>query len=267
MDKLISALKKPAKLMLLIFVGAYALFELLYAIGRMAAGDGGVVAGGLFFLFAFCGLVAALIFALVKKNEQAARFIGLAFFGYLAIRLIYGLMGWAGDSALDQAVFAFDFLATLCGLAIFAMVILGLFLPKLKDNKVIALVSICLLLAFIFFTLIARFLDFGVIAKYNHDYKEYGIKYPWYGVVGTLGSIFMLGVILFGYLLLFVKTPETDASVEAVEAPAEAEPVAEEPTAESAEEVLEAEVVEEPVKDDEIVEAEAVEEPAAPTEE
>ena len=139
MDKLISALKKPAKLMLLIFVGAYALFELLYAIGRMSVGDGGVIAGGIFFLLAFGGLVAALIVALVKKNDQAARFIGLAFFGYLAIRLIYGLMGWAGDSAIEEAVFSFDFLATLCGLAIFAMVVLGLFLPKLKDNKVVGL--------------------------------------------------------------------------------------------------------------------------------
>ncbi len=262
MDKLISALKKQAKLLLLIFVGAYALFEFLYAVGRMAAGDGGVVAGGIFFIFAFGGLVAALIVALLKKNEQVARFIGLAFFGYLAIRLIYSLMGWAGDSALEKAIFSFDFLATLCGLAIFAMVILGLFVPKFKDNKVITLVSLCLLLAFILFTLLARFLDFGVIAKYNHDYQEYGIKYPWYGVVGTLGSIFMLGVILFGYLLLFVKTPEI------VEGEG-AEPVQEEDVevveeAPANEEVLEAEVVEEAPAEELVaapVEAEAVAEP------
>ena len=246
MDKLILTLKKPAKLLLLIFVGVYALFEFLYAIGRMDAGGGEAVAGGLFFLIAFGGLVAALIVALVKKNEQAARFIGLAFFGFLAIQLIYGLLGGAGgNSALRSAVFAFDFMAALVGIAIFALVILGLFLSKLKDNKTIALVSLCLLFAYMFFTLLARLLDFGVIAEYNKEWKEYGITYPWYGVVGTLGDIFLLGAILFGYLLLFVKTPEV------AEAPANAD---------GGEEVFEAEVVgeqsTEPEAEAELVEAE-----------
>ena len=242
MEKLILALKKPAKLLLLIFIGAYALFEILYAIGRMDAGDGegGIIAGGLFFLLVFGGLVAALIIALVKKNDVAARFIGLAFFGYLAIRLIYGLMGWAGDTEIEQASFAFDFLAALCGLSIFAMVILGLFIDKIKENKVVDIVSLCLLLAYILFRLLARFIDFGIYADYNRRYSEYGITYPWYAIVGTLSEIFLLGAILFGYLQLFVKTPE----------------ISEKP-------VAEAEVVDEPVEDEEIVEAEVVEESEA----
>ncbi|MBR4801055.1 MAG: hypothetical protein IK048_05270 [Clostridia bacterium] len=267
MDKIIIALKKPARLLLLIFVGAYALFELIYAIGRMDAGGGDAIAGGLFFLIAFCGLAFALIFALIKKNETAARFIGLACFGFLAVSLIYGLLGGAGgDSALDSAVFAFDFMAALAGIAIFAMMILGLFLPKLKENKIIALVSICLLLAFLFFTLLARLLEFGVYGEFNRRYREYGLTYPWYRIVGNLGEIFLLGAILFGYLMLFVKTPEVS---EPAEAPApQEEPVFEAEAVEDAPAEVEAEVEpaaeaptpqEEPVLEAE-VEAEVVEE-------
>lgn len=219
MDKLVLALRKPAKLLLLIFVGVYALFELLYVFGRMDAQGGAAIAGGLFFLLAFGGLVAALIIAILKKNEVAARFIGLAFFGFVAMGLIYGLLGGVGgDSALAQAIFAFDFMAALCGIGIFAMMILGLFVAKLKDNKVIALVSICLLLVYVLFTLLARFMDFGYVAEYNRAYREYGITYPWYGIVGNLAEIVMLGVILFGYLLLFVKGGEAPA--ESAEEPA-----------------------------------------------
>ena len=247
MDKLVLALRKPAKLLLLIFVGVYALFELLYVFGRMDAQGGAAIAGGLFFLLAFGGLVAALIIALVKKNEVAARFIGLAFFGFVAMGLIYGLLGGVGgDSALAQAIFAFDFMAALCGIGIFAMMILGLFVAKLKDNKVIALVSICLLLVYVLFTLLARFMDFGYVAEYNRAYREYGITYPWYGIVGNLAEIVMLGVILFGYLLLFVKGGEASEGACLEEAPAES---AEEPA-------LEAEI-EESAEEEPVFEAEA----------
>ena len=248
MDKLVLALRKPAKLLLLIFVGVYALFELLYVFGRMDAQGGAAIAGGLFFLFAFGGLIAALIIALVKKNVEAARFIGLAFFGFVAMGLIYGLLGGVGgDSALAQAIFAFDFMAALCGIAIFAMMILGLFVAKLKDNKVIALVSLCLLLVYVLFTLLARFMDFGYVAEYNKAYKEYGITYPWYGIVGNLAEIVMLGVVLFGYLLLFVKGGEASEGACLEEAPAES---AEEPA-------LEGEVVEEPADEEFVLDAEA----------
>ena len=243
MEKLVLALRKPAKLLLIIFVGVYALFELLYVFGRMDAQGGAAIAGGLFFLFAFGGLIAALIIALVKKNVEAARFIGLAFFGFVAMGLIYGLLGGVGgDSALAQAIFAFDFMAALCGIGIFAMMILGLFVAKLKDNKVIALVSLCLLLVYVLFTLLARFMDFGYVAEYNKAYKEYGITYPWYGIVGNLAEIVMLGVILFGYLLLFVKGGEEPA--ESAEEPA-----------------LEAEI-EESAEDEPVFEAEAEVEPS-----
>ena len=252
MDKLVSALRKPAKLLLIIFVGVYALFELLYVFGRMDAQGGAAIAGGLFFLLAFGGLVAALIIALVKKNVEAARFIGLAFFGFVAMGLIYGLLGGVGgDSALAQAIFAFDFMAALCGIGIFAMMILGLFVAKLKDNKVIALVSLCLLLVYVLFTLLARFMDFGYVAEYNKAYKEYGITYPWYGIVGNLAEIVMLGVILFGYLLLFVKGGEASEGACLEETPAEN---AEEPA-------LEAEI-EESAEDEPVFEAEAEVEPS-----
>ena len=49
MDKILSVLRKPAKLVLMILVGVYALFEFLYAVGVMDNGDGGSIAGGFFF--------------------------------------------------------------------------------------------------------------------------------------------------------------------------------------------------------------------------
>ena len=261
MEKIISALKKPAKLLLLIFVGAYALFEILWAIGRMDAGGGGIIAGGLFFLIIFGGLVAALIVALLKKNEAAARFIGLAFFGFLAFGLIYGLLGgpmW--DTALASAVYAFDFIASLAGIAIFAMLVLGLFLPKLKDNKIVDLVSLCALLGFLFFSLLARLMEFGVYGQIVKEYHDWGMNnyhYPWYSIVSNIGEIMLLGAILFGYLMLFVKTPaaqEAEAPAQVDEVPADEpvleaeveEPAPEEPAQEPAPEepVLEAEVEE-----------------------
>ena len=202
MEKFLSVLRKPAKLVLMILVGVYALFEFLYAVGVMDNGDGGAIAGGFFFLIFFFGLVAALIFALVKKNDKAARLIGIIFFGFLALRILYGFLGGVGyGSEIGQAVYAFDFLAALSAMAILVIFILKTFIEKLKDNKVLDIVCIACLGGYLFFSLLARLLEFGVYADIPSEY----VKYYWYIIIGNVGDIVLLGVVLFGYILLFTK--------------------------------------------------------------
>ncbi len=202
MEKILSVLRKPAKLVLMILVGVYALFEFLYAVGVMDNGDGGAIAGGFFFLIFFFGLVAALIFALVKKNDKAARLIGIIFFGFLALRILYGFLGGVGyGSEIGQAVYAFDFLAALSAMAILVIFILKTFIEKLKDNKVLDIVCIACLGGYLFFSLLARLLEFGVYADIPSEY----VKYYWYIIIGNVGDIVLLGVVLFGYILLFTK--------------------------------------------------------------
>lgn len=202
MEKILSVLRKPAKLVLMILVGVYALFEFLYAVGVMDNGDEGAIAGGFFFLIFFFGLVAALIFALVKKNDKAARLIGIIFFGFLALRILYGFLGGVGyGSEIGQAVYAFDFLAALSAMAILVIFILKTFIEKLKDNKVLDIVCIACLGGYLFFSLLARLLEFGVYADIPSEY----VKYYWYIIIGNVGDIVLLGVVLFGYILLFTK--------------------------------------------------------------
>ena len=202
MEKILSVLRKPAKLVLMILVGVYALFEFLYAVGVMDNGDGGAIAGGFFFLIFFFGLVAALIFALIKKNDKAARLIGIIFFGFLALRILYGFLGGVGyGSEIGQAVYAFDFLAALSAMAILVIFILKTFIEKLKDNKVLDIVCIACVGGYLFFSLLARLLEFGVYADIPSEY----VKYYWYIIIGNIGDIVLLGVVLFGYILLFTK--------------------------------------------------------------
>lgn len=235
MDKILSVLRKPAKLVLMILVGVYALFEFLYAVGVMDNGDGGAIAGGFFFLIFFFGLVAALIFALIKKNDKAARLIGIIFFGFLALRILYGFLGGVGyGSEIGQAVYAFDFLAALSAMAILVIVILKTFIEKLKDNKILDIVCIACLGGYLFFSLLARLLEFGVYADIPSEY----VKYYWYFIVGNIGDIVLLGVVLFGYILLFTKEKPTTDEVTAEESGDSTEEV-EEPTPEADENIEE----------------------------
>ncbi len=248
MNKIISVLRKPAKWVVIGSIGAYVLMYLLYAIGRMAAGATDTVFGGLFFIICFGALAAALIFAMIKGNAKVSRLLGCILFAYLAIRLVYSLLSGVSydGGAIAESMFAFDFLATISGLAVFAIVILRAFIEKLEDNKILDIVSIAGVAGFIFFTLLARFLEFGVYGYYNSHYQYYTV--PWYWIVETLGQILLLPAILFGYILLFTKDQPAEAKVE--EAPAESEeevPVEEEETKEDIEpaEEVEAEDIEE----------------------
>lgn len=206
MEKIVSILRKPAKMLVLVFVCAYALLKLLYAIGVMANGGVDTIFGGLFFIVCFGGLSAALIIALLKKNEKATKLIGTMYFAYLAFRLVYGLLGGDGYGlAVSEAMWTFDLIAALCGITIFAFTILKTFIQKLEGNKTIEIVTIFVLCGFILFSLLARILEFGV---YGQVAKEYNYKYPWYTIVNNIGDIFILGAILFGFILLFIKAPE-----------------------------------------------------------
>ena len=203
MDKILSVLRKPAKLIVLICVAAYTLFELLYTIGIMTDGDEASIVSALFFLICFGGLAAALIFALVKQNTKVSRFIGTMLFGYLAIRLMYSLLNGGGAGTdISAAIFAFDFLAELSAMAVLAIVILRLFMEKLNDNKVLDIVSIVCVGAYILFEMISYFLVFGL---YGYYAKEYDYHVEWYFIIGNLASLVLLGAILFGYILLFTK--------------------------------------------------------------
>ena len=231
MDKIISVLRKPAKWVVIGSIGAYVLMYLLYAIGRMSAGATDAVFGGLFFIICFGALAAALIFAMIKGNAKVSRLLGCILFAYLAIRLVYSLLSGVSydGGAIAESMFAFDFLATISGLAVFAIVILRAFIEKLEDNKILDIVSIAGVAGFIFFTLLARFLEFGIYGYYNSHYQYYTV--PWYWIVETLGQILLLPAILFGYILLFTKESaqqETEATEETEEAPAEEEETSEE---------------------------------------
>ena len=234
MDKFFNALKKPSRIIVLVMVGVYAMFELLYDIGTMADGDGGDIAGGLFFMLFFSALVAALFVAILMKKESAAKLIGFACFGYLAMRTIYGLVNIGGwDFEVAQAMVAFDIMAALALIALFALMILGEFIAKLKGNKVIAIVSLCLLGTYIALAFLARLLEFGVygeVVKMYHDYGMNDYHYPWYIIMLNIADIVLLGAVFFGYILLFTNSSsaQPELAAEAVEEPEELEAEVEE---------------------------------------
>ena len=108
--------------------------------------------------------------------------------------------------AIAESIYAFVFLSTISGLAVFAIVILRAFIEKLEDNKILDIVSIAGVVGFIFFSLLACFLEFGIYGYYNSHYQYYTV--PWYWIVGTLAQVLLLPAILFGYILLFTKETE-----------------------------------------------------------
>ena len=203
MDKLISNLRKPAKLFILIFAGAYALFELLYAIGIMSQGGTDLIFGGLFFLLFFVGLVIILFFALIKKNEKASKMIGYMFFSFIFFKSLYGLLnGELTDSGGSAIMFVFDILATLCVMAIFCFIILKTNIEKWGNNKTINIIQLSCLAGFLFCTLVARSLEFGV---YGHFANVWGIAVPWYEIMRIISDILVLPALMFGYILLFTE--------------------------------------------------------------
>ena len=231
MNKIISVLRKPAKWIVIGSIGAYTLFEILYVIGRMTVGGVDAIFGGLFFMICLGGLAAALIFAMIKGNEKVSKLIGCILFAYLAINLIYKLMSGVSydGGAIAESIYAFVFLSTISGLAVFAIVILRAFIEKLEDNKILDIVSVAGVVGFIFFSLLACFLEFGIYGYYNSHYQYYTV--PWYWIVETLGQILLLPAILFGYILLFTKESaqqETESTEETEDAPTEEEETSEE---------------------------------------
>lgn len=203
MDTFISNLRKSAKLFIMIFAGAYALFELLYAIGVMSNGGSDLIFGGLFFLLFFVGLVGILFFALIKKNEKVSKLIGYIFFSFIFLQSLYGLLnGERTGSGISVAMFVFDIFATLCVMAIFCFIILKTFFEKLGNNTIVNIIQLSCLAGFLFFTLVARCLEFGV---YGQIAKDWGAKVPWYVIIKIIADIWVLPALMFGYILLFTE--------------------------------------------------------------
>ncbi|MDY4186954.1 MAG: zinc ribbon domain-containing protein [Candidatus Borkfalkiaceae bacterium] len=203
MNEFISNLRKPAKLFILIFAGAYALFELLYAIGIMSQGGTDLIFGGLFFLLFFVGLVIILFFALIKKNEKVSKMIGYIFFSFIFLQSLYGLLnGKRTDSGVSTAMFVFDILATLFVMANFCFIILKTTIEKLRNNKTINIIQLSCLAGFLFCTLVARSLEFGVYGQFAN---AWGIAVPWYEIMRIISDILVLPALMFGYILLFME--------------------------------------------------------------
>ncbi|MBO4694903.1 MAG: hypothetical protein J5656_03140 [Clostridia bacterium] len=249
MEKIISILRKPAKWIVVGSVGAYALLEILYAIGRMANGGGEAVVGGLFFLICFGGLAAALLYSILTNKEKAARYIGCMLFAFLAIRLVYNLL--SGDNFgtdISLASYSFDFIARISAMAILAIVILKLFMEKLEGNKVIDIVVYACLASFIFFSFLARILEIAAYADFEHQYEYY--QMPWYLYVDIIAELLILPGYLFGYILLFTK--DQPVEVKAEEEPAESKeevPAEEEETKEDIEPAEEVEAEAEDIEE------------------
>ena len=213
MEKIISLLRKPAKWIVVGSVGAYALLEILYAIGRMTNGGGEAVVGGLFFLICFGGLAAALLFSIITNKEKAARHIGCMLFAFLAIRLVFNLL--SGDNfgtSISLASYSFDFIARISAMVIIVIVILKLFLEKLEGNKVLDIVVYACLASFIFFSFLARILEIAAYADFEHEHEYYNM--PWYFYVDIIAELLILPGYLFGYILLFTKEQLAEAKTE-----------------------------------------------------
>ena len=210
MDTFLSNLRKPAKLLVMIFAGAYALFQLLYAIGIMSQGGTDLVFGGLLFLLLFIGLVGVLLFSLITKKEKPAKLIGYVFFSFIFLQSLFGLLnGVQDDSAVASMIFIFDIFATLCLVAVFALILLKTFSEKLATNKIITIIQLGFAASFLLFTLIARFLEFGV---YGEIAKAWDTEIPWYYIMKTISNILVLPALMFGYILLFTKKSNTEKS-------------------------------------------------------
>lgn len=231
MNKILSILRKPARLIIMVSICAYALFTLLGAFADFG-GNFGSVLGGLLFVLVLLGLVGAFIFAWVKRNDDAMRYIGIAFFAYWGIRAFYRLSIGAYDAGdgVATAYSIFGFLAAICAVGVLGLEIARKFLGSLLAKGVIMIVEVCLVAGFVTFTLVEECCYMGMAGKY-----EYG----WGSFMGAIGSILILPAVLVGFVCLFVPADAimNDAASDD-DAPVEEAPVEEEKVVEPQEEVV-----------------------------
>lgn len=233
MDKLVSLIKKPARLITMLSLGGYALFYSLYLIGMMAAlGDVGIIFGGLFSLIIVLGLVCCYIFAIIKHKTVAAKTIGVALLAYYIVNALFTFRGiyFSGNGA-NVAHNVFLFIALLALLVSVFIFVAGLFLDKFRSGKILRIVSFCGIAAFVLFALIANFIDFANAGA-------------WYAVMYILADILVLPAVLLGFLIICVPSdpaPEIDS---------ESNPIEPEPTPEENEPEAEPEIESEPEPSD-----------------
>ena len=200
MDKIISLLRRPARIVIMCSAAAYLLFMFLYSIGRMGGASGDVIAGGILFIIASLSLGGAYIFALVKKNDEAAKVIGAVFLGYIGVGAIFEFLGIGIGNPESGAVVAryiFDLLANLCAVAVIGLLIARLFVKGLTSKSVLRTVEFSLVAIFVTFRLVAICCTFGINALY-------GFSAPWFDIMYDIADILILPAILIGYVVLFI---------------------------------------------------------------
>ena len=218
MNRFFTLLRRPARMIAMISVCAYAFFTILAVFGNLAGGASfGQVLGTLSFFVMLIGLAGGYVFACIKRKDDACRFLGFLLLGYIVGRNVMGLVAGFYDSGSGayNVYLVFDFLAAICASGALVLELLKLFLEKFKENKIVFIIEVCLVGAYAFFSLIGIFCLIGA---------EAGWGSPWTNYMSNIASILLLPAILIAFVLLFVpegKTPLDAEPAKAEEAPAE----------------------------------------------
>lgn len=217
MNKFFTLLRKPARMIAMISAGAYAFFSMLAAFGSLGGAEFGEVLGTLLFVIMLTGLVGGYIFACIKRKDEICRFIGFLLLAYMAGRNVMSLPNGAYNSGSDafNAYLVFSFLAAICASGVLALVLLKMFIEKLKQNKILFIVEVCLVGSFALFDLISVFCLIG---------HEAGWGAGWASYMSDIAHILFLPAILIAFVLLFVPEGQTPLDTEV----AKEEPVVEE---------------------------------------
>ncbi len=243
MNKIIEAIKKPAKWILVGALGTWALLNVVIGFGNFGGGVDSAF-GGLLYVLVVSGLAGATLYALIADKKEIARLLGITLLGYFIIsRLLDGLnaFGWPFDS-LAWAAGSFNFIALLCLLGTAAITVLCMLAPKFS-NKTMHLVAFCGIAGYTALKFLSCCLDFGSLGRYGDG--------AWLQALSIIGDIALIVAVFVGYIVLGLKGDEFEAAAPAaVEEPAEAEPVEEAPVEEPVEEKpVEEEPVEEPTEE------------------
>ena len=211
MNKIILALRRPARLIIIISIAAYATFEFLATVAGMG-GDFGSVLGQLLYLAALAGLIGGFVFAWVKRNDAAMRYIGIIMFAFWGVRAFYRLATGAPGTGVGAltAYYVFGFLAALCGVGVLGLAIAKQFFANLTAKRVVMIIEIALVASFVFFTLIEQFCFMGFAGDNG---------YGWGAFMDSIGQIMLLPAMLVGFVCLFVP----ESAIPAEEEPAESE--------------------------------------------
>ena len=198
MEKVIEVLKKPARLIVLICLLAFAGFQSIYMIGVMSnsGGNAGAIVGSLFYLLVLFALVGSFVVAFFLKKDLAMKTIGVLLLGYQVIGEALSI----GDSFDFGGAFGTLRLIALLSL-ILSMVIffLGLFLDKFKGGMILKILGLAGVATYVLFAFIAWCVMFGSIPNYDG---------AWIMVMYILAQLSILPAVLFGYILLGLPAKE-----------------------------------------------------------